>query len=142
LKSGNAWKIALGLLVLALAWLGFQLGTHRHTGILRAMAGVRQILSHTPESSAAQMKASAPSGPQHSVLLSWRASTSAVAGYNVYRRDTAGLTKINTQPVPDTNYVDSSVKPGTVYFYVAKAVDSSGKESAPSNEVRAVIPSP
>ena len=35
LRSKIASRIALGVLALAMAWVGFQLGTHRHTGISR-----------------------------------------------------------------------------------------------------------
>jgi hypothetical protein len=34
------------------------------------------------------------------------------------------------------------VKSGATYFYVVTAVNSSDQESAPSNEVKVVIPSP
>jgi len=143
LKSLNASRIVLGVLGLAIAWTGFQLGTHRHTGILRTLAGIRQFVGHALDSSSTQpVKRSAPPGPRHTVTLSWKASTSAVAGYNVYRRGTLGTTKINSQPVTGTTYVDSSVQPGQTYYYVTKAVGPTGSESGPSNEVQAVVPSP
>jgi len=139
----NASKIILAALALAIAWMGFQLGTHRHTGILRTLAEIKQFLSHASNSShARQLKGSAPPGPQHSVQLSWKASTSAVAGYNVYRRDASGPVKINSKPVAGTSYVDSLVQPGQTYYYVTKAVSPAGTESGPSNEVQAVVPSP
>jgi hypothetical protein len=144
LKSLKASRIVLGLLVLAIAWMAFHLGTHRHTGVLRTLAEISQFPGHASTSSdAQQLKRSAPPGPQHSVHLSWKASTSAVAGYNVYRRGTSGPpTKINSKPVTGTVYVDSSVQPGETYYYVAKAATSAGTESGPSNEVQASIPSP
>jgi hypothetical protein len=143
LKSVNTSRIVLGVLALTIAWMGFQLGTHRHTGILRTLAGIRQFLSHASDSSDTQpMKRSVSPGPQHSVHLSWKASTSAVAGYNVYRRGPSGPTKINSEPVTGTIYVDSSVQPGQTYYYLTKAVSSTGTESRPSNEVEAVVPSP
>jgi hypothetical protein len=40
-KSTKAAIIGLGVLVLGAAWIGFQLGTHRHTGILRALANAK-----------------------------------------------------------------------------------------------------
>jgi hypothetical protein len=80
---------------------------------------------------------------QHSVSLSWGASTSVV-GYNVYRGGTSGgpYTKINSALDASTNYTDSSVQAGQTYYYVTTAVNSSGTESAYSNQVQAVIPSP
>jgi len=37
-------------------------------------------------------------------------------------------------------YTDSTVQSATTYYYVTTAVDSSGSESANSNEVSASIP--
>ena len=79
---------------------------------------------------------------QHSVVLTWTASTSTVAGYNVYRGTTSGgpYTKINSSLITTLAYTDSTVQNGTTYYYVATAVDSSGGESVNSKEVSAVIP--
>ncbi|HKS76664.1 MAG TPA: choice-of-anchor D domain-containing protein [Terriglobales bacterium] len=79
---------------------------------------------------------------QHSVNLAWNASTSAVAGYNVYRGNVSGgpYSKINPSLDSSTAYADSSVSSGTTYYYVTTAVDSQGTESAYSNQVQAVIP--
>jgi hypothetical protein len=82
--------------------------------------------------------------PQHSVALSWSADSSTVAGYNVYRGTQTGgpYAKLTSAPAPSTNYGDTAVTAGQTYFYVTTAVDSSGAESAHSNEVQAAIPSP
>ena len=79
---------------------------------------------------------------QHSVSLSWNASTSTVAGYNVYRSTTSGsgFVKINSALLTGLTYSDSNVVSATTYYYVATAVDSNGNESAYSNQVSAVIP--
>jgi hypothetical protein len=79
---------------------------------------------------------------QHSVALAWNASTSTVAGYNVYRSTVSGgpYTKINPSLVVVLSYTDSTVQSGATYFYVTTAVDSSGNESIYSNEVSASIP--
>ena len=79
---------------------------------------------------------------QHSVALTWGASTSTVAGYNVYRSTVSGgsYTKVNGSLVSGLSYTDSTVQSGTTYYYVTTAVDSSGNESVYSNEVPAVIP--
>ena len=79
---------------------------------------------------------------QHTVSLSWIASTSTVTGYNVYRSTSngSGYVKINTSLVSGLTYTDSSVTSGTTYFYVTTAVDSSGNESGFSNQATAVIP--
>jgi hypothetical protein len=82
------------------------------------------------------------------VNLTWKASPSFGVKYNVYRSGTKGeclktksddCKKITPAPVTSTNYADNTVQAGQSYFYVAKAVDSSGNESSPSNEVQAVI---
>jgi len=62
---------------------------------------------------------------QHSVSLTWSASTSTVAGYNIYRSTVSGsgYTKINSSFVTILTYTDSTVLSGTTYFYVTTAVD-------------------
>jgi hypothetical protein len=81
---------------------------------------------------------------QHSVDLNWNASTSAnIVGYNVYRGQASSgpYSKINAGgPVASTLYSDTSVANGMTYFYAATVVDSSGRESAHSNQVQAAIP--
>ncbi|MGA9963721.1 MAG: fibronectin type III domain-containing protein [Terriglobales bacterium] len=142
-KSAKASMIVLGVFTLVVAWIIFQLSTHRHTGILRTLAQAKHRLSEMSASTNVQQRrVSAPAGLQHSVNLSWKASPSAVVGYNVYRRGASGVVKINSEPVPGTSYVDRTVQPGQTYFYVSKAVNARGTESTPSNEVRADIPSP
>jgi len=87
---------------------------------------------------------SGTAAPQHSVALSWNASTSSsVAGYNVYRGVKTGgpYTQIVSMN-GDNTFTDSSVQSGQTYFYVTTAVDSAGKESAYSNQSQAAIPTP
>jgi hypothetical protein len=78
----------------------------------------------------------------HSVALSWIASTSTVAGYNVYRSTVSGTqyAKVNSSLVSVLAYTDGTVLGGTIYYYVTTAVDASGNESAHSNEVSANVP--
>ena len=78
----------------------------------------------------------------HSVTLSWSASTSTVSGYNIYRTTVSGsgYTRINSGLVPGLTYTDTTVQPGTTYYYVATAVDTSGNESTDSNQASATIP--
>jgi Abnormal spindle-like microcephaly-assoc'd, ASPM-SPD-2-Hydin/Cep192 domain 4 len=78
----------------------------------------------------------------YSVSLSWDPSTSQVAGYNVYRASNSGgpYSKINPSLDSSTIYADGSVASGQTYYYVTTAVNSSGVESAYSNQVQAVIP--
>jgi hypothetical protein len=142
-KSAKALVIVFGVLALPVGWIGFQLGTHRHTGILRTLSNAKHFLSEASTvANVQQRSASGPAGRQHSVNLSWKASTSPVVGYNVYRRGTSGVVKLNLEPITGTGYVDRTVQPGQTYFYVTKAVSPRGAESTASNEVRADIPSP
>ncbi len=79
---------------------------------------------------------------QHSVSLSWDASTSSdVTGYYVYRRTTSGgpYTKLSSL-LSGTSYVDGTVQAGQTYYYATTAANSSGDESAYSNQVQATIP--
>jgi hypothetical protein len=94
------------------------------------------------KSASATVTVSAP--VQHTVTLTWTASTSSVSGYNAYRGTVSGgpYTKINTALEAATSYVDNTVQSGTTYFYVVTSVDSSGTESAFSNQVSAVVPTP
>jgi HYDIN/CFA65/VesB-like, Ig-like domain/Abnormal spindle-like microcephaly-assoc'd, ASPM-SPD-2-Hydin len=82
--------------------------------------------------------------PQHSVSLAWTASTSTVAGYNVYRGTQSGgpYAIINGSTETSTSYTDNSVQAGHTYYYVVTAVDGSGNESVNSNQAQAVVPSP
>ena len=79
-------------------------------------------------------------GSQHSVSLSWKPSTSAVAHYNVYRSGTSGGPYTRIASVSGTSYTDTSAQPGRSYYYVTTAVSSTGKESGHSNQVHALIP--
>lgn len=82
---------------------------------------------------------------QHTVSLSWTASVSSnVVGNNVYRASAAGgpFTKLNSSLVATTNYVDSTVQAGQIYYYVVTAVNNSSLESIFSSPASAVIPSP
>ncbi len=72
-----------------------------------------------------------------SVSLTWNPSTSAyLAGYNVYQSlsPDSGYTRINTQLVAGDYYADNSdLIKGVTYYYYLTSVDSSEKESDPSN---------
>jgi fibronectin type 3 domain-containing protein len=84
----------------------------------------------------------AASQQTHNVSLNWTASSSTVAGYNVYRSTVSGsgYVKINASLINALTFSDDSVSSGTTYFYVATSVDSGGDESSDSNQAVAVIP--
>jgi len=78
-----------------------------------------------------------------SVQLNWTASVSTtVTGYNVYRGAVSGgpYTKVNSTLVNGTNYPDTSVASGTMYYYVVTAVDPDPLESVNSNEISVTTP--
>jgi hypothetical protein len=92
-----------------------------------------------PTGGASQLLAS---GNTHTVTLTWKGSTSHVAGYNVYRGTTPGgnYARINTSLVQGLTYMDNTVQSGKTYYYATRAVDARGHESANSNEASATIP--
>jgi len=136
--------IFAGVLVLAIAWVCFQRATHGHTEILRTLVAIKHFVGNTSKFPAVQQQLprSAPPGPQHSVNLSWKASTTTGVTYNVYRVGPSGTVKLNSVPLTQTTYVDRTVQPGQTYDYIIKAVSAKGSESIPSNQVRVTIPSP
>lgn len=78
----------------------------------------------------------AQAAPQHNIVLSCTPSATAGVQYNFYRSTVSGgpYTKQNTAPLAGCSFADTSLTPGTVYFYVATAVDSGGFESVFSNQ--------
>jgi Abnormal spindle-like microcephaly-assoc'd, ASPM-SPD-2-Hydin/Viral BACON domain len=107
-------------------------------------SGSVTVTSNTPNSPT--MVATSGTGTaavQHSVTLSWVASTSStVVGYNIYRGSVSGgpYAVLNSTPNPGLTYTDASVVGGQTYYYVVTAVDGSGNESVVSNEVAVTIP--
>lgn len=78
---------------------------------------------------------------QYSVNLTWNASTSQVAGYNVYRGTAPGsYSKINSALDANTSYTDGTVTSGVTYYYAATSVNSSGQESGYSSPIEVSVP--
>lgn len=73
------------------------------------------------------------------VSLTWSAVAGA-AGYNVYRSPLSGggYVRVNSSPLTGTSFTDTGLRNAQSYFYVVRALDSAGNESAPSNEVSAL----
>lgn len=89
-----------------------------------------------------------PARAQHTVSLSWGASSDAVANpnlaYNVYRLvgpcpigSTPSFTKITAAPVSGLTFTDSNAALGQVCYYVTSTLN--GAESAPSNTASGVV---
>lgn len=78
----------------------------------------------------------------HSVTLTWKASKSAVKGYNVYRGTKSGgpYTKINSALVQGLTYKDENVSGRATYYYVTRSVDVDDRESPNSSEIKATVP--
>ncbi|MGH9641672.1 MAG: fibronectin type III domain-containing protein [Terriglobales bacterium] len=81
-------------------------------------------------------------GQKPFVDLIWAANNETdLAGYNVYRRETAGEpAKINTELVKTPAYRDADILPGHEYFYSITAVDLRGNESQRSEEASERVP--
>ena len=66
---------------------------------------------------------------------------SPITGYRVYRGTGSGHETLLDSVGPTAAYDDTTVVPGTKYFYKTTALNAMG-ESAKSNEVSAVLPAP
>jgi hypothetical protein len=106
-------------------------------------SGAVSILSNATGSSGVTLSGTGVA-PQvnHTIALNWGASSSSVAGYNVYRSSVSGgsYAKVNSSLVGGYSFTDSNVQAGQTYYYVATSVDASGNESVYSNEVPAIVP--
>jgi fibronectin type 3 domain-containing protein len=73
------------------------------------------------------------------VELAWNA-VSGAAGYNLYRSPLAGggWVRANSSPLTGTTFADTGLDNARRYFYVVRAFDSQGNESANSNQVEAL----
>jgi hypothetical protein len=82
------------------------------------------------------------SSPTYTVLLTWDASTSQVAGYIVLRSETSGgpYTPLFGAALNALSYTDTTVSSGTTYYYVVTALGETGIESGLSNQVMVIIP--
>lgn len=110
--------------------------------VVGSVTGSASVISTAANSPLSLPLSGAGSQGSHSVALDWTASPSAVVGYFVYSGKVASgpFTRLTPTPVSITSYTDDSVQSGQTYYYVATAVDSTGMESAYSNEVSATIP--
>jgi hypothetical protein len=76
------------------------------------------------------------------LVVEWRGSPDAVAGYNVYRASTSHgtYTRLNTAPVRGSSFVQNQVfrgtsRPTSMGYVVVTAVDAAGREGNRSLEV-------
>jgi len=81
------------------------------------------------------------SGNPHSVTITWTASKTAVAGYNVYRLSPpSGPVKLTNGIAYGTQYTDSTVEAGQTYSYYVTSVNFKGIESKPSEKITVTVP--
>ena len=80
----------------------------------------------------------------HTIAVTWGASTTSGVTYNVYRATASGgynyASPLNSTLISGTSYVDCSASLGQTYYYVIRAVDGSGNQSASSAETIATVP--
>jgi hypothetical protein len=109
-----------------------------------SVSGALQISSNASNPSVSVALSGTGSTVQHSVDVNWGASTSVVAGYNVYRGTVSGgpYSKSNTTLITGLTFTDNTVSSGATYYYVVTAVAADGTESSFSSQVQAVIPNP
>ncbi|MCX6354955.1 MAG: PQQ-binding-like beta-propeller repeat protein [Candidatus Aureabacteria bacterium] len=77
------------------------------------------------------------------ITLEWNANPeSFLRGYNLYRDVTARgafATKVNSEPIENTGYVDSNLTRDQTFHYRLTALDTSGRESPPTLPVSATV---
>jgi len=152
-QLSSAWFLAfavcgvgLTLLVVCQILLMLDRGVHVRTKIGTGVALLAVLLLSVQWIRVTSGEAAIPgileSGKPHAVTLTWKASTSQVAGYNVYRRVASGgsYVQINSSLIRGLTYIDHTVESGVTYCYVVRAVDNRGDESPNSNEATAHIP--
>jgi hypothetical protein len=104
-------------------------------------SGTLTVASNASDSQLADSLTGTGVTPQYSVSLAWDASTSSVAGYNVYRGTQPGVySRISKKLDPNTAYTDGTVVSGTTYYYAATSVSSSGEESSYSAPLQVAVP--
>jgi P pilus assembly chaperone PapD len=83
-----------------------------------------------------------PAPQTHTVHLTWKASSSPVIGYMVYRSDGSSgtLSPLFGTAISALTYDDATVTNGSTYYYAVTAVNASGAQSVDSNEVSVAIP--
>ena len=133
LPAGIAIKTSNKPISLSLAGTPTRASTYTFTIKVTGCGGGTSTKSYTLTVQAA---------PNHTVDLSWRASTSNdVAGYNVFRSsDGATWKQVNANLIASTLYTDSTVSNSSTYYYTATAVDIYGHESSKTPAVKVTIP--
>lgn len=112
--------------------------TPNTTGTLSGTITITSNASNSPTT--INVSGSGASSAPSSVTLNWTPSTTTYASFNIFRGTISGgpYARINSSLTP--SFTDTSVTSGQTYYYVVTEVDSSGAESAYSNEAAAPLP--
>jgi glycosidase/fibronectin type 3 domain-containing protein len=119
--AGNTYSTSNGVL---------QVTVNAESGLLLATDNVNLAPPNAPSGLQVTQEGNAQ------VSLSWN-SASGANGYNVYRSPVSGggYVRANSSPLNGTAYTDTGLTNGSKYYFIVKAIDSKGNESAASNEV-------
>ena len=107
--------------------------------LLAAATASGLVWPQEPPPAPTGLAATTPANAQ--IELNWNDNPPTVAGYNVYRSNVSqgAYSKLNGSLLATSGpYTDTTVVPGTRYFYVVRAEISGPIESANSGEVNAV----
>ncbi len=118
--------------------------TTGNTSLASASATAKVPAAADTQAPAAPKDVTAQVG-DNGVTLGWTANDEAdLAGYDVYRSTTATVdtsgTPLNSAPLTDPAFVDSTVEPGTTYTYAVTAKDTTGNTSLASTTATAEVP--
>ena len=120
-------------------------GTYTYQVTAEDKTGNESLPSHE---ASAQVEMAPPQPPQNlkvstvpagaSLSLSWVYPGGLASSFNVYRGTTQGgpYAKVGASSSGSTSYLDTGLKNGVTYWFVATAVDGVGNESAYSSEAR------
>jgi len=119
--------------------LGFALDATR--GALAAVADLAQPLSTPAPPSSLRAHSQVSFSlflSRKTVYLDWHAAAGTIAGYHVYRATEphGAYARLTGQPIAARAFTDFFLLPDQAYYYVVTAVDSEGRESNYSQEVR------
>ena len=79
--------------------------------------------------------------PRHGgVELKWIGTLQKdIVGYNIYRRDGGGFVRLNSHPITETSWIDTSAQEGKSYVYGVTSVDTSARANeSPMSEPASV----
>lgn len=144
-STTSEFLLALNLPVTIPAGQSIQVTVQFKPNASGTASGKEGFISNASDSPTVELVTGTGVAPlSHYVDLSWDSGGGQPVGYNVYRGTVSGgpYTMINTALDSSTNYTDSTVVSGTIYYYVTTEVNAQGQESAYSNVAEAVIPSP